>query len=249
MHESMRISVATGSMNRTESLRWALPSWLDCPEVDEIAIVDWSSRVPVHEELRDLQDPRLRFVRVEGQAAWCAAKCHNVEIAMTTGDALLRIDADVRIRRDFFASHPLLREHIFWNAWWRLANEFEDRHLAGTIYTRRANFLLVNGYNERLVSYGYEDDDLFGRMLIARLRRGFFRRETLAHLPHSDASRLEQIAPEWRAKAGGSPETGIGFNREIAQARPWTKDDRQHPFSVKRADTNLWICTSEERTC
>lgn len=242
MFEKMSISLATGCMNRIEGLRWALPSWIARPDVDEIVIVDWSSRVPVHEELGAVDDSRVRFVRVEGQPFWCAAKCHNVELAATTSDALLRIDADIAVKPEFFARHSLARDHIFWNAWWRMANSVEEQHLAGTIYTWRKNFFLVNGYNERLTSYGYEDDDLYQRMLTARLRRGHLHRETLEHLPHGDATRMNQIAPEFAA--GGVPASGIGLNREIAQARPWSvTQDRRTEWNVVKASHNLSVYT------
>jgi len=245
MYENMSISLATGCMDRIGGLRWALPSWLALPELDEIVIVDWSSRRPVYEELHDLCDPRVKFIRVEGQAHWCAAKCHNVEVSAAKGDALLRIDADIRVRQGFFGPHhSLARDHIFWNFWWRLARDNEELHLAGTIYTQRKNFLLVGGYNERLTSYGYEDDDLYQRMLVARCRRGFLRREDLEHLPHADQTRMAAIAPEFCSD--GEPLSGIALNRQIAQARPWsTVEDRMTAWTVVRARPNLWIYIEE----
>jgi hypothetical protein len=244
MHENLRVSLATGCMNRLDSLRWALPSWLALPEIDEIVIVDWSSQTPVHEALADVSDPRVLFVRVEGQSYWCAARCHNVEVLAATGDALLRIDADIRVKSGFFgAHHSLAREHVFWNTWWRLARDNEDLHLAGTIYTRRSNFLLVGGYNERLASYGYEDDDLYQRLLIARRKRGFLRREDLEHLPHADATRMAQIAPEFRGR--GIPIEGIGRNQQIAKDTPWTANDRMTTWRVCRVAHNLWRYTQD----
>lgn len=245
MHENMSITLATGCMNRIEGLRWALSSWLALPQLDEIVIVDWSSRVPVHEELRAMVDPRLRFIRVEGQSYWCAARCHNVEVQAATGDALLRIDADIRVKPEFFGPHhSLARAHIFWNPWWRLANSGEDLHLAGTIYTRRRNFLLVGGYNERLTSYGYEDDDLYQRLIVARCKRGFLRRSDLEHLPHADRTRMAEIAPEFLV--GGEPSAGIGLNRQIAQERPWSPAvDRMSEWCIAQVSRNLWIYTQK----
>lgn len=241
MYENLSVSLATGCMNRIDGLRWALSSWLALSELDEIVIVDWSSGRPIHEELRDVDDSRLRFIRVEGQAYWCAAKCHNVEVSASTGDALLRIDSDIRVKPTFFgAHHSLRRDHIFWNPWWRLAQGDEELHLAGTIYTRRKNFLLVGGYNERLTSYGYEDDDLYQRMIAARCKRGFLRREDLEHLPHADQTRMSAIAPEFRVD--GVPTSGIELNRQIAQAQPWSvATDRMTEWSVTQVRPNLWI--------
>jgi len=235
----MTVSVTTRCMNRITSLRWALPSWLACPEVNEVVVVDWSSQVPIHAELRDLTDPRILHVRVEGQTHWYAARCHNVEIAASTSEALLRIDSDVRLHPNFFQQHPLA-DNVFWNAWWKL--DLKQRDLAGTIYTLLKNFRLVNGYNERLMSIGYEDDDLCDRMLAAGIRRMHPRVELLEHLPHDDASRLTHVDPDHREV---DLNHCIGHNEWISKKHPWCPSDRQTRWNVTRTNDNLWTYTQE----
>ena len=245
MHDNRTASLATGCMNRIASLRWALPSWLDCPQIDEIVIVDWSSNRPVHEELSDFQDKRIRFVRVEGQPFWCAARCHNVEILTTRSDNLIRIDSDVRLVQGFFEHHTLTDDSVFWNLSWEQATCDEDRHLAGTIYTRRENFLLVKGYNEHLRSYGFEDDDLFRRMMSAGLRRCHSRRELMEHLPHDDAARMGQLDPAFAE--GREPLRGIGLNCHLSFAHPWADtSERMSEWNSTQVSENLWVCTQKD---
>ena len=48
------ISIVTACMNREDFLVQALPSWLQIEEVNEVVIVDWSSKKPVIESLDPL---------------------------------------------------------------------------------------------------------------------------------------------------------------------------------------------------
>jgi hypothetical protein len=228
-------------MNRTDSLRWSLSSWLERPEIDEIVIVDWSSKVPIYEELQGFGDLRLRFVRVEDQTFWCAARCHNVEILMARSEALLRIDSDVRLMPEFFDKHPLTDGKSFWNLDWQKATCDEDRHLAGTIYSKRENFLLVKGYNEHLVAYGYEDDDLYIRLQEAGIVHKQSDRSQLQHLPHSDDSRLAQITPHvsFERNAMG----GIGCNHYLSMEHPWSHDkEHMTNWDVEQVSERLTYC-------
>jgi hypothetical protein len=229
-------------MNRASSLRWSLPSWLASPQIDEFVIVDWSSKSPLHEELSCFHDSRLRFVRVEGQTYWCAARCHNVELLAARHDALLRIDSDVRIAPEFFTHHPLADEKIFWNLTWEKATCDEDRHLAGAIYTRRKNYLLVKGYNEHLQSYGFEDDDLFCRMTAAGLVKKHSRKDQLQHLPHDNADRLVNIAPNF--VAGPDPNKSIMLNLHLSGVCPWSATgERMAEWNVVRVNDRLCVYT------
>jgi hypothetical protein len=230
-------------MDRIVSLRAALQSWLLCPEIDEVVIVDWGSKTPVHEELCSLADSRVLFIRVEGQPYWCAARCHNVELGAVTGENLLRIDSDVRLLSGFFAHHPISLSNMFWNASWR-GSHGDDCHLNGTIYTKLQSFLAVNGYNERLQSYGSEDEDLYQRMQSAGLQRVELDRSLLEHLPHDEASRLSHINSDFRASTEMS---GIQLNWKIAQEQPWSiHTDRRTTWDIHRANNNLLIYTQQD---
>jgi hypothetical protein len=225
-------------MNRSASLRWALPSWLAQPEVEEIVLVDWGSSSPLHLDLADFTDVRIRFIQVEGPRYWCAARCHNIEIIAASGENLLRIDSDVQITPKFFERHPLERDDLFWTTSWDHCSG-NDCHLYGTVYSRRKNFLLVNGYNERLQSYGFEDDDIYHRMLAAGLKRGSADGSTMKHLPHDEASRLCHISPEFAVE---TELQGIMKNNQISIDQPWNShSDHMTSWHITQASPNLWL--------
>ena len=240
------ISLASGCMNRPDILRQTLPTWLSCEELDELVIVDWCSKIPLHEDLREFVDSRLHFIRVEEQTYWCAARCHNVEINAARGDNLLRIDSDIKLDSSFFREHPIDTDGFFWNASWKRSCG-DDCHLFGTIYTRRKNFLLVNGYNERLESYGFEDEDLYRRLQEAQVFGREANRKLMFHIPHDTKSRLRHISPSF---AVDTPIMGVGLNLKIAESLPWTAaKDRITEWDIERISDRLWIYKQKSLPC
>ena len=255
---NLRVAITTGSMNRLEPLRRALPTWLALPEVDDIIIVDWGSSPPLSQSLRDFTDPRLRIVRVTDQRHWHHAKCHNLEIRLAlSADLLLRLDNDTLMRRDFFLRHPY-RERSFYAVNWRcVPPEVDDkRNLAGTIFAPPRDLMRVNGYNERITTYGREDDDLYARLTIEGYRWHGIDIETLDHIPHTDQARIENLdlgAPELHAfspcesKIWGSPERSvkdmlISMSEKTIAEKPWNKQDLMTMWDARQVSNHYWEC-------
>ena len=190
MINGKRISLTTGCLNRTDYLVRALDSWLAAPEIDEVVVVDWGNRVPLREALRRFDDPRIVIARVDGQRGWKHSKCHNLEMRLSAGDLILRIDSDCLLGPGFFAAHPV-KPGMFYAGNWRLAPGMNEKGLSGTVYLRRSDMLGVGGYNERLLHYGYEDDDFYERLAMAGLSRADLNLGTLSHLHHPDRCRYE----------------------------------------------------------
>jgi hypothetical protein len=242
-----KVTITTGSKDRLEHLMRALPTWLALREADSIIIVDWGSKIPLYEALADFKDSRLHIVRVSDEPFWCNAKCHNLELRMAGNDGLLlRLDNDALVSRDFLAKHPFI-ENAFYAVDWRQVLPYDDdkRNLAGTLLVETARLWEVNGYNERLIHYGREDDELYDRLVKHGLTWNMCDLTTLDHQPHDDESRMNnlQITPTLDKLAGGrSPrarkEALIALSTRIAKDRPWTLDD---------AMTEWWISPAGER--
>jgi hypothetical protein len=186
-----QFSVFTGCMNRNENLVRALPSWLAHDEIGEVVIVDWSSETEVADSIADVRDERVKIVRVGGEAGWIYTLPFNLAAKRTSKQYLLRLDSDVMLKEDFF------RAHQFSYAEYMRGDPKEDKGLTGMLYVHREHFVAVNGYNEFLRSYGWEDIDLFGRLEAERgLRHNFFSPGTAYHIPHSDEERTRHSHPQ-----------------------------------------------------
>jgi hypothetical protein len=192
MINGKRLSISTGSLDRLEMLERTLPTWLAASEPDEIVVVDWCNAMPLRESLRRFSDPRLVIVRAIDQPYWLAAKCHNLELQTITGEVLLRLDNDVLLGKNFFTHHPL-EPGSFYAGNWRTAPTYNEVGLTGTLYVHTTDLFAVNGYNERLTSFGYDDDDLYDRLVASGLRRIDVDFETLEHVEHDFPKSYEHL--------------------------------------------------------
>lgn len=232
------VSVVCGVMDRLDHLSRSLPTWLACPEVAEVVLVDWSSKVsvPLHE------DGRVRLVRVEGQQHWHPSKCHNLGVRLASHPVILRLDADVLLDTGFFAAHELVTPRSFYHLDLAGLDCTNEIHLAGVLYAARDVILGVGGYNERIVTYGFEDDDLFERLSAAGYESRYLDAHFLHHIPHTDEERVvnqdvsmfEGARPacfSWAWNLGVTHRS-IAHNRELARAKPWSVTDRVATFVV-----------------
>jgi hypothetical protein len=259
----LTVTLTTGSMNRLEPLRRALATWTWLREVDEIIIVDWGSREPLRKALADFEDPRISIVRTE-QPFWCNSKCHNLEIKLARKSGLLfRLDNDTLVRQDFFQHHPFHTDGFYAGNWRTVTPEIDDkRNLTGTLLCEPRHLLAVNGYNERLVHYGKEDDDLYARLVSSGLRWYELNLETLEHIPHTDKARYENlaIAPEmpklaapyqqnrgfsWADRVTGTQAEKnflIALSDRILAEKPWSPDDQMTSWLIEQQGERYYEC-------
>jgi hypothetical protein len=263
MVNNHRLTITTGCLNRTDFLRQSLVTWLQAPEPDEIVVVDWNNKIPLEESLSCFKDSRLVFARVVDQPSWKNAKCHNLEIELASGDLLLRLDSDYLLKDNFFAKHPIARGSFYAGNWKPWVGDVERCSLAGALYAYRSDVLAVNGYNERLVYYGCEDDDLFERMATSGLTRTDVDVSTLEHIPHSDkmryenlevACKLPQLAPSHELFDESLKKLHlVDKSRLIARQKPWSLLDHRTPWCISLSDEGTtdgrrYSCTEVVKT-
>jgi hypothetical protein len=182
--KSGQFSVFTGCKDRNDNLVQALPSWLAHDEVGEVVIVDWSSKTEVADSIANVRDERVKIIRVSGEAHWAYSLPFNLAAKHTSKEYLLRLDSDVVLKEGFFQAHELNY------AGYMTGNDQDDTSLTGMLCVHRDHFFAVNGYNEFMRSYGWEDYDIFGRLELERnLRHSFFSSGTAYHIPHSNEER------------------------------------------------------------
>jgi hypothetical protein len=168
-------------MNRNQNLQQALENWLKFPEIQEIIIVDWSSDSPVSRTLQHCRDSRVKIVRVEKEDYWILSYAFNLAASLTSREKLLKLDADVLLEPNFFTTHPLGTQ-CYWAGDWRNP---KSASLSGLLYITRHDFFTVNGYNEFIRTYGWDDIDLYDRLdQLPHLTRCDLNVETVSPIPH-----------------------------------------------------------------
>ena len=106
---------------------------------------------------------------------------------------------------------------MFYTGNWKTAKDENEKHLNGVVYVDRRQFMAVNGYNERLRSYGWDDTDLYDR-LGKKIHQRDIVRGTATHIPHPDSIRGTDIQFE------------LHKNMHLSKLKPWVVSDNMAKF-------------------
>jgi glycosyltransferase involved in cell wall biosynthesis len=241
-HVTPGVSLVTCARNRSENLVRALPSWLACPEILEIIIVDWTSDIPVADYLKDngIDDPKIKIVRVEGEDRWILSYAFNIGFQVARFDKIIKVDADIVLSKEFFQNVEL-SDSTYIAGDWRLAEKGQE-FINGFFYVSRKNLLAINGFNEQITTYGWDDDDLYTRLSESGLKRISISSEHIHHLPHDDVARMGKVQTEctnaWEDLASGT-RLEIQANRFITKLMPpWNSNMVLQPFMIEAHNAN-----------
>ncbi|KAJ3088602.1 hypothetical protein HK102_008380 [Quaeritorhiza haematococci] len=189
------------------------------PGPSEIVLVDWGSNTPIERGLPKslLADPRIKIVQVPEVKEWVLTWAYNLAANMVTpaGSAnsqgteddderhgaghkkpvaeeetwwMLKTDCDTLIQEDFFSAHPR-RPGIYYAGDWRTARHQNEQHLNGVFFVRYSDFHKVNGFDERIQTYGWDDSDLYARLNDTGLKLHHFDFDTVYHIDHPTVER------------------------------------------------------------
>lgn len=251
------VSLVTCCRNRSENLKKALPSWLKLDDVCEIIIVDWSSDTPLRRELKPFidADRRVRIVRVEEEQAWILTYAYNAGFRCASHDCILKADADIVIAPDFFDKNQMSEGRFLAGNWRNVPDH--QAHTNGFFLACKSDLADIGGFNEFITSYGWDDDDLYGRLAASGLKRSEIDPATIFHISHDDEARSETLRmgrPAETMSAGDqlrqSSQYEIRRNYYIAALMPtWSRQQRMADFSVTRAqDGHLTLRRLDRRS-
>ena len=181
-------------MNRTEFLIKSIQSWNEIEDINEIIVVDYSSDIPI--EYSDLPKPKfgkkIILVRVNGEENWILSHAYNLGISFVQYDKLLKIDSDIILKKDFLLHHKLCENNKFYRGNHETARTKNEIHFNGQLLCYTSDFQTINGYNERLISYGFDDTDLYYRLEeFIKSQPSDFNYDTMEHQESDDAIRVQ----------------------------------------------------------
>ncbi|MCK6425609.1 MAG: glycosyltransferase [Burkholderiaceae bacterium] len=187
------ISLVGACMNREANLLKVLPSWL-ASGADEIIVVDWSSREPLWPQLAHIEDPRLKVVRIDDEPRWILTHAFNVGLRLASHEVVFKLDADIALAPDFLARNRF-GPGEFVRGFWKAAVDAgapDQRYVNGSFGAFKSDLRAVGYYNERILTYGWDDSDLYARLSGSLGRAGrLLAPNSLTHLPQEEALRLE----------------------------------------------------------
>lgn len=234
------VSVVTCCMNRNDNLLKAVTSWLLVEEINEIIIVDWSSDISVKNTIPT--DSKIKIVEVPNQEDWILSRAFNVGACFVSTDKMLKLDADIILAKDFLENHTL-KESTFLHGTWKTAKTFDQIHVNGQLYCFTDDFWKVNGYNEQITSYGWDDDDLYERLTSLNLRELYLNSSDMLHLHNLNANRVKS-QPRFKNRKVNCDMLmeSRNKNREWCRTNKWTIKNERINYSIKSESSSYFVC-------
>lgn len=196
------VSLAAVCMGRHETVKKTIPAWLAVEDVNEIIVVDWSSDPPLETALRGIPGgERIKIIRVNAEPKWVLSRAYNLAINATSYSHVIRTDCDYHLQTNFVKAHKTLiaepseeekrsGKHYFAGNY-NLARNENEVHLNGAVFIRRKDFLAIGGYDERIQTYGWDDEDLYNRLGTAGFKKMNISYDHVSHVSHDNTGRAQ----------------------------------------------------------
>lgn len=202
------VSLVAVCMGRSSTVNKTARAWLNVKHIDEIILVDWSSHPPLEPVVRSIPGgERIKVIRVEGEKSWVLSRAYNLAVNSTSYTNVIRTDCDYAVAPDFVDAHrPLLNdsEHAavrgdgyatrkghYYSGNYNLARNENEVHLNGAVFIRRKDFLDIGGYDERIQTYGWDDEDLYDRLGRSGLQKRNVSYDHVSHVQHGNDGRAQ----------------------------------------------------------
>lgn len=199
----LKISLCITCMDRLHHLSQTLPCNLEdnrhYPDL-EVVLLDYNSSDGLEAWARThladhIQAGRLSYFKTEQPDYFHRSHARNLAIRLASGEIVCTVDADNFTGRDFahYVNERFQRyDDIYLRA------DFDGSHAGktdafGRIGMRRRDFLRIEGYDEYLADYGFEDFDLCNRLEKAGLRPAVIEDDRFLHyIVHGNRDRMSR---------------------------------------------------------
>lgn len=236
------ISLFTAIKNRSILFEESLKTWVRFKEIDEIIVVDWDSDETIVPIIKKYQNGKIKLAIVKDQPSWILSQAYNLAARLTSRDKILKIDSDIKLLPGFFEKHKL-RPNIFYSGNGAKARNENESHINGNAFFYRNDFFKVNGYNEYLKNYGWDDTNLYERLLESGMEINDFDFDTIYHIEHENRTKF-QIDKKLFEKISDSEweRFNILKNRHIAKkVGKWDENNEMLQFQVDSIDNDILI--------
>ena len=189
------VSFCTTCKDRAHHVMQTLPWTLDALlPGDEVVLLDFDSGDGIAEWVRanlsaELQSGRVRFLQLlEHPVPWHPTRAKNIAHRAARQKIVCNLDADNWVVPGYSA---WLRETFAVNER-RITHMSQRAHGGGfgRIALRSADFARLGGYDERIQSWGWDDNDLLGRAQADGFQLIPTPDHFIAFRPHNDAVRV-----------------------------------------------------------
>lgn len=188
------ITIATACQNRNENLLKVIRSWLASRYVSEIMISDFGSSYPVEQTLKDhgIYDERIFVERTPAPIPWVLSWAYNRVLRISSGKIVAKIDCDNYLTDTFFNDMLTYKDKIdsgvvFAGNWMESkADASKPKGLSGVFVASQESIEKIGGFNPFILTYGWDDIDLYERFTIAGLEKHDAPSKWIQEIYHSE---------------------------------------------------------------
>lgn len=190
------ITILTACMGREENLVAALSTWTEL-SVEEIIIIDYNYRPTVYQYLKEnhISDCRINVIHANKYSIpWTLSWAYNIGFRYCTGDLILKLDTDDCIVPGNM--QPFLdyvrrasQKTVLWTGDWSLEHQIKDATSSGVFLADRSSIYKCGGFNHCILTYGWDDIDLYTRISKLIGCRYLFPSSTTMKVAHSKLDR------------------------------------------------------------
>lgn len=229
------ICLFTYVMNRNNNIYNNITSWLK-QKVDQIIILDWNSKEDMNDYINSLNDKRLLYIRVINEPYFIRTFAQNLAARFCKFDKIMKIDSDIIISDNFIESHPLNKGE-FYVGEWRCGRNKNEEYLHGNTYLFLNDYFRINGYNEYIKNYGWDDSDFTIRLMLCGLTKKVFNNNYLYHVPHDENMRSQHLNTKELHSLVMTYTNKFSLKNMI-----WNKEYKLQEFNVFPINKKLIIC-------
>lgn len=236
------ITIVAACQNAHGKLKTTVPTWLRLPGLEEIIIVDWSSKPPLHYVIEEMDNidihqsdssknerPKLSVITVQKEATWIPSHAYNIGFQFAKSDRILRIDCDHSIRESFLNLHRLSNKKFFSGSL-GLSREDDEVDLQNVLYVMREVLEEVGGYDERIDGHGGEHEDLTYRLIEHGLKRMNINYDTFIHAADDNLPRGDEKTDNIQFKKDVTEIERELNLRLVRSSSPWNATDAVQSF-------------------
>lgn len=171
-----KISIVMLTRNRAKNIKRTIESILKQTFKDfEIIVVDYGGEDNTKEVLDNFKDRRIKYIYVNEKGIWNAPRARNIGIRRAKAELIATIDADMilapNVLEEVYKDFKKRKKSVLYQIQRIDIQEdgTKDLHYPGVFpgdfqATHRKNWFKVRGFDERMIGYAYEDEDLPIRM-------------------------------------------------------------------------------------
>ena len=183
----VNVGIASVSMNREDNLIQCLPTWLDSG-AETIHILDWNSNIDLEQLIRSKFGSleNAKFLRVDNNKPWILTHAFNIVLSSLKTDFIAKFDSDHKCKNKIFEELKLEKGNFYRFNFLDNMPGTNGAFISCKDILEKANF-----FDERIVTYGWDESDLFERIQNFTNSIKFLDPSYISHLPHTKQKRIE----------------------------------------------------------